>query len=337
MGHLRRRLVLIATALALVLTGGTIGFMWIEGYPAFDAFYMTLTTVTTVGYAEIRGLSHAGRVFNSFLILIGVTTIFLAVGAMTQTLIELELNQFFGKRRVKSMIEKLDGHIILCGFGRVGRGAAEELRKAGATFVVVDNNDERVERAIKSGMLAVLADASRDETLRDVGIARAKGLIATLASDADNLFVILSAKTMNPNLTLSARIAEESSEQKMRRAGADFVFAPYNSTGHRMAQALLKPHVLQFLDFTTQEGVEVEIEQVRLTENSAFAGRTLAEVDLRHQSGVVVLAIRRASGEMLFNPPPDAKMSAGDHLIAMGEARHLQKLEQLLLVGTASA
>jgi voltage-gated potassium channel len=337
MGHLRRRLVLIATALALVLTGGTIGFMWIEGYPAFDAFYMTLTTVTTVGYAEIRGLSHAGRVFNSFLILIGVTTIFLAVGAMTQTLIELELNQFFGKRRVKSMIEKLDGHIILCGFGRVGRGAAEELRKAGATFVVVDNNDERVERAIKSGMLAVLADASRDETLRDVGIARAKGLIATLASDADNLFVILSAKTMNPNLQLSARIAEESSEQKMRRAGADFVFAPYNSTGHRMAQALLKPHVLQFLDFTTQEGVEVEIEQVRLTEKSAFAGRTLAEVDLRHQSGVVVLAIRRASGEMLFNPPPDAKMSAGDHLIAMGEARHLQKLEQLLLVGTASA
>jgi voltage-gated potassium channel len=276
-------------------------------------------------------------VFNSFLILIGVTTIFLAVGAMTQTLIELELNQFFGKRRVKSMIEKLDGHIILCGFGRVGRGAAEELRKAGATFVVVDNNDERVERAIKSGMLAVLADASRDETLRDVGIARAKGLIATLASDADNLFVILSAKTMNPNLQLSARIAEESSEQKMRRAGADFVFAPYNSTGHRMAQALLKPHVLQFLDFTTQEGVEVEIEQVRLTEKSAFAGRTLAEVDLRHQSGVVVLAIRRASGEMLFNPPPDAKMSAGDHLIAMGEARHLQKLEQLLLVGTASA
>ena len=178
-----------------------------------------------------------GRVFNSFLIFFGVTTIFLAVGAMTQTSIELELNQFFGKRRVRNMIDKLEGHIILCGFGRVGRGAAEELRKAGAPFVVIDNNEERVERAMKAGMLAVLADASRDEALRDVGIARAKGLIATLASDADNLFVILSAKTLNPNLQLSARIAEESSEQKMRRAGADFVFAPYNSTGHRMAQA----------------------------------------------------------------------------------------------------
>jgi voltage-gated potassium channel len=334
MGHLRRRLILIGVALALVLTCGTIGFMLIEHYPVFDAFYMTLTTVTTVGYAEIRGLSHAGRVFNSFLILFGVTTIFLAVGAMTQTAIELELNQFFGKRRVRSMIEKLEGHIILCGFGRVGRGAAEELRKAGASFVVVDNNDERVERAIKSGMLAVLADASRDETLRDVGIARAKGLIATLASDADNLFVILSAKTLNPNLQLSARIAEESSELKMRRAGADFVFAPYNSTGHRMAQALLKPHVLQFLDFTTQQGVDVEIEQVRVTGQSALAERTLADADVRHKSGVVILAIRRASGEMLFNPAPDVKMSAGDHLIAMGDASNLRKLEQLV-VGAA--
>lgn len=334
MGHMRRRMALIAISLVSVLTTGTVGFMLIEHYPVFDAFYMTLTTVTTVGYAEIRGLSHAGRVFNSFLIMIGVTTIFLAVGAMTQTLIELELNQFFGKRRVRNMIDKLEGHIILCGFGRVGRGAAEELRKAGAPFVVVDKNEERVERAIKAGMLAVLADASRDETLRDVGIARAKGLIATLASDADNLFVILSAKTLNPNMQLSARIAEEASEQKMRRAGADYVFAPYDSTGHRMAQAMLKPHVLQFLDFTTQEGVDVEIEQVRVGGQSSFAGRTLADVDIQHKSGVVILAIRKGSGEMLFNPSPDVTMSAGDHLIAMGDSSNLQKLEKLLVMGS---
>jgi voltage-gated potassium channel len=193
-----------------------------------------------------------------------------------------------------------------------------------------------VELAMKDGMLAVLADASNDDTLRDVGIARARGLIATLGSDADNLFVILSAKTLNPKLQLSARIAEESSEQKMRRAGADFVFAPYNSTGHRMAQALLKPHVLQFLDFTTQKGVDVEIEQVRVTGQSVFVGRMLVDVGIRHESGVVILAIRRADGEMLFNPPPDVKISAGDHLIAMGEARNLQRLEQLLM-GAVSA
>jgi voltage-gated potassium channel len=331
MDHLPRRLALIACAMAITLAGGTTGFVLIEHYPVFDAFYMTLTTVTTVGYGEIRTLSFAGRVFNCFLILFGVVIMLLAIGAMTQTVIELELNQFFGKRRIKNMIEKLEGHIILCGYGRVGRGAAEELSQAGATFVVVDRDEERVERAMKAGMLAVVADASRDETLRDVGIDRARGLIATLASDADNLFLILSAKALNPKLYLSTRIAEVESEQKLRRAGADFVFAPYNSTGHRMAQALLKPHVHQFLDFTTQNvGLDAGIEQVRVSEKCTFAGQSLAEMQMRRELGVIVLAIRKASGEMLFNPPADATISMGDHLIVMGRPDGLQKLEQLL-------
>jgi voltage-gated potassium channel len=331
MDHLPRRLALIATAMALTLAGGTAGFVWIEDYPVFDAFYMTLTTVTTVGYGEIHPLSHAGRVFNSFLILFGVVIMLLAIGAMTQTVIELELNQFFGKRRVKSMIDKLDGHVILCGFGRVGRGAAEELRQARAAFVVIDRNEERVERAMKEGMLAVLADANRDETLRDVGIDRARGLIATLATDADNLFLILSAKALNSRLHLSVRIAEETSAQKLRRAGADFVFAPYNSTGHRMAQALLKPHVQQFLDFTTQNmGLDAGIEQVRVSERSASVAQTLEEMQIRKELGVIVLAIRKATGEMLFNPPADARISGGDHLIVMGRPEGLRKLEQLL-------
>jgi len=332
MGHLRRRLILIVLGMVFVLAGGTLGFVLIEHYPVFDAFYMTLTTVTTVGYGEIRTLSQNGRIFNSFLILFGVIIMLLAIGAMTQTVIELELNQFFGKRRVKSMIDKLNGHIILCGFGRVGRGAAEELRLAGVPFVVVDNSDERVERAIHSGMLAVQADASRDDTLRDVGIERAKGLIATLASDADNLFVILTAKTLNPNLQLSARIAEETSEAKMRRAGANFVFAPYNNTGHRMAQALLKPHVLQFLDFTQKgTGLDVGIEQIRMDEGCAHAGSSLEDMKKRWDGSVIVLAIRRSNGEMSFNPAADARISAGDHLIAMGEPDGLRKLEQLLM------
>src|SRR6266404_2122420 len=332
MDHLRRRLTFIAVAMIVTLAFGTAGFVLIEHYPPFDAFYMTLTTITTVGYGEIRTLSHAGRVFNSFLILFGVVVMFLAIGAMTQTVIELELNQFFGKRRIKNMIEKLEDHIIVCGFGRVGRGAADELRRAGVSFVVVDKNDERVERAIKAGMLAVLADASRDETLRDVGIERARGLIATLASDADNLFVILTAKTLNPGLHLSTRIAEESSEQKLRRAGADFVFSPYNSTGHRMAQALLKPHVQQFLDFTTQKmGLDAGIEQLQVAEQSAFVGQTLADMQVRRELGVIVLAIRKATGEMLFNPPAEARIAGGDHLIVMGRPEGLRKLEQLLV------
>ena len=331
MDDLPRRLALIALAMAVTLAGGTAGFVLIEHYPLFDAFYMTLTTVTTVGYGEIRTLSFAGRVFNSFLILFGVVIMLLAIGAMTQTVIELELNQFFGKRRIKNMIDKLEGHFILCGYGRVGRGAAEELSRAGAKFVVVDRDDVRVEHAIKAGFLAVLADASRDETLRDVGIDRAKGLIATLASDADNLFLILSAKSLNPKLFLSARVAEEEAEQKLRRAGADFVFAPYNSTGHRMAQALLKPHVQQFLDFTTQSvGLDAGIEQVRVAERSTFTGQSLADMQMRRELGVIVLAIRKVSGEMQFNPPAEAKIAAGDHLIVMGRPEGLRRLEQLL-------
>ena len=331
MDHLPRRLAFIAIALAITLAGGTIGFILIEHYPVFDAFYMTVITVTTVGYTELHPLSHAGRIFNCFLILFGVSTILLAMGTMTQTVIELELNQFFGKRRIKNMIENLKDHIIVCGYGRVGRGAADELQQAGAKFVVIDNNDERVERAIKAGMLAVLADASHDQTLRDVGIERARGLIATLASDADNLFVILTAKTLNPRLHLSARVAEVSSEEKMKRAGADFVFAPYNSTGHRMAQALLKPHVQQFLDFTTQSmGLDAGIEQVRVAERSAFADQSLGEMQVRRELGVIVLAIRRSNGEMQFNPPAEAKIGGGDHLIVMGRPDGLRKLERLL-------
>jgi voltage-gated potassium channel len=331
MDHLPRRLAQIAIALGVTLAGGTAGFMLIEHYSAFDAFYMTLTTITTVGNGEVGPLSHLGRIFNSFLIFFGVTVMLLAIGAMTQTIIELELNQFFGKRRAKKMIEKLQGHYIVCGFGRVGRGAADELRMQGANFVIVDHNEEKVERAIKEGMLAVLADASRDEVLREVGIDRAKGLIATLASDADNLFLILSARTLNSKIQLTARVAEQTSEDKLRRAGADFVFAPYNGTGHRMAQALLKPHVQQFIDFTTQNmEVKVNIEQVRVSARSPYVDSTIAGMQIRSEMGVIVLAIRNADGKMLFNPPSDTRIAVGDHLIVMGQEESLQKLESAL-------
>jgi len=333
MRQIRLRLLRVGLAILGVLVGGTLGFILLEDYPPFDAFYMTLTTVTTVGYGEIHPLSPAGRVFNALLILVGVTVILLAMGAMTQTVIELELQQFFGKRRVQKMIDKLQGHIIVCGFGRVGRGAAAELVEAGTPFVVIDHNEDRVERAIQQGMLAVLADASRDDTFQLVGIERAKGLIATLASDADNLFLVMTAKTLNPNLQLSARVAEESSEQKMRRAGATFVFAPYVATGHRMAQALIRPHVQQFLDFTIQKNVgpDVGIEQVRVEEGCVYRNRALAEMEITHETRVIVLAIRRESGEMIFNPPPETMVAGGDFLIAMGEHAGLRRFEQKLM------
>jgi voltage-gated potassium channel len=228
------------------------------------------------------------------------------------------------------MIDKLKDHYIICGFGRVGRGAAAELQHAGAPFVIVDVDPERVERAMVSGMLAVAADATHDETLRQVGIERARGLVTALSTDADNLFVLLSAKGLNPKLYVAARAAEEGAEEKMRRAGADAVFAPYSITGHRLAQSLLRPHVVQFLDFTTKDiSMDISIEQVRVSADSEVTGKTIREMQLRRNVGVIVMAIRRHDGSMLFNPPADTSVEAGDYLIVMGKQEDLLALEAL--------
>ncbi len=329
----QRRLLLIGAALVVTLAGGTIGFHLIEGYSLFDAFYMSLITITTVGYFELQTLSRAGRIFNTFFILFGVSVMFFAIGAMTQTIVELEFTEFFGKRRIKRMIEKLHDHFIVCGYGRVGRGAAGELQRSGVPFVVIDRNEDKVEMAIKSGMLAVLADATRDETLREIGIHKARGLVAALATDADNLFLILSAKGLQPDLRVAARVSEEEAELKMRRAGADSVFLPYTVTGYRLAQAILRPHVFEFLDVTssnTNMGLNVGIEQVLISPGSEFVARSLRDLQLRRELGVIVLAIRRTSGEMVFNPPAEAIVEGGDHLIVMGDGEHLRQLERLL-------
>jgi len=331
MNRILRRMMYLLAAVGLTLATGTVGFVWIEHYSPFDAFYMTLITMTTVGYDEVHPLTHAGRVFNSFLIAFGVTTIFIAIGAMTQTIIEREFGEALGKRRNKRMIDKLKNHYIICGFGRVGRGAAEELLHAGAAFVVVDSDPQRVERAIIDGMLAVAADATRDETLHQVGIERAQGLVAALATDADNLFVLLSAKGLNPRIYVAARAAEEGAEAKMRRAGANAVFAPYSLTGHRLAQSLLRPHVVQFLDFTTKDiGMDISIEQVRVAESSEMVGKSIQQMQLGRTFGVTVMAIRRADGQMLFTPGADVAVGGGDHLIVMGKPDNLRTLENMV-------
>ena len=331
MRRVRRRLLRIAIAIALTLAMGTVGFTVVEHWPLFDSFYMTLITITTVGYEEIHPLSQGGRIFNSFLILFGVSTMFFAIGGMTQIIIELELNQYFGKRRIRAMIENLSNHYIVCGYGRVGRGAATALRNAGVSFVIIDRNDDKVERAIHDGMLGVQADANSDDTLRDVGIMRAAGLIATLSTDADNLFLVISARTLNPELKISARIAEITSSDKFRRAGAEYVFAPYDITGNRMAEALIRPHVYQFLDFTTRPGelgLNVSLEQVPVSETSELAGQSLRHLQLRRDLGIIVLAIRKPDGDMLFNPPAEAEICGGDCLIVMGAQDALRNLNR---------
>ncbi len=331
METLKRRLIIVVLAIIVTLMIGTLGFVVIEGYPLFDAFYMSLITITTVGYAEVHPLSRAGRIFNTGLVLFGVGVMFYAIGAMTQTILELQLSEFFEKRRVKRMIENLKDHFIVCGFGRVGRAAAKELQRAGAPFVVVDTDPAIVEHAIKHGMLAVSADAKSDETLRDVGVERARGLIGALASDADNLFLILSAKAINPKLTVASRVNEEESESKLRRAGADAVFRPYNITGYRLAQAILRPFVFEFLDITSSTvdmGLNIGLEQVEVAASSDLAGKSLKDMQLRRELDIIVLAIRKADGKMQFNPPAEAVVEGGDHLIVMGNLAHVQQLAE---------
>ena len=329
-----RRLTFVAAVFTITLLTGTIGFVTLERYTPFEAFYFTLFTITTVGYSELHTLSNTGRAFNSLIIFFGVSGHLLAVGVITQTAVELEFGNYFRKRRIKKVIDGMRNHFIVCGYGRVGRSAAAELTATGTPFIVIDNNDARVEWAMKAGLTAVCADCTRDETLRAVGIDRAIGMIAALKTDADNLFVILSAKSLNPGLRLATRVSDEESEQKMRRAGADVVFAPYMITGQRMAQSMLRPHVHEFLDFTTKSmGMDVRIEQIQVVEGCELASKSLQETQIRRDLGVIVLAIRKASGQMLFNPPPEASIESGDHLIAMGPPEMLTRLEKLAEAG----
>jgi len=328
-----RRIVLILALMVFTLIFGTVGFTLIDNYPPFDAFYMTLITVTTVGYQEIHPLSQAGRIFNSFLIMFGVSAMLFAVGAMTQTIIELELQDRFGKRRRKRAIMHMKDHYIVCGFGRVGRNAAFELQRAGAPFLVIDRSDQRVARAAQAGMLALQADATRDESLREAGVERARGFIAALATDADNVFVILSARSLNPRLTVVTRASEEDAEEKLRRAGADTVFSPYSIAGHRLAQALVRPHVVQLLDFATQAvGLDVSMEQMRVGPNPAVDSRKLGDL-AAPDARLIVLAIGKSDGKMIFNPPAEMEVAGGDVLIVMGEQAALRNLERMLTNG----
>jgi voltage-gated potassium channel len=329
--RLTRRVALVSGLLVLTLCAGTLGFRWIEHYAWFDAFYMTLITISTVGYQELHPLSHAGRVFNSFLIFFGVTIMFLAAGAMTQAIVELELQTPYGNRRRRTMIRELQDHYIVCGFGRVGRNAALEFQRSKVAFVVLDRSEPRVAGAAASGILAVAADATRDEALREAGVLRARGLVAALPSDAENLFVILSAKALNPRLNVATRASEEEAEQKLRRAGADIVFAPYTVAGRQLAHAMLRPHVLEFLEFSrTSIGPRIATEQILVAPAAAQAA-TLGGLLGPDDSGVIVLALRQAGGNTIFHPPADQPIAEGDHLIVMGERENLITLEHRVI------
>jgi voltage-gated potassium channel len=323
-----RNLRLIAAALVLVILAGTAGYHFIFGWPWLDGLYMVITTLTTIGYQETHPLSNGGRQFNLVLIFFGVGLVFLAIGALTQALLEFELRSFFGRRKMEREIERLSDHYIICGAGRVGRSAARELARRPAPFVILDNNETKAAR-YSNDWLVLVGDATKEQTLREAHIERARGLVAATTTDATNLYIILTARGLNPKLKIIARASEEDAEKHLLTAGADFIVSPYSFAGQRIAQTFLRPHVVSFLDTaTTHLGIDLEIGEICVGPDSGFAGKTIETSRLRQERGVIILAIKRESG-MHFNPAPADRIEPGDFLIAMGEPAQLRQVEQM--------
>ena len=323
-----RNLRIIGALLLLVMAVGTAGYHYIEGWPWFDGFYMVVTTLTTIGYQEVHPLSQVGRVFNVFVILAGVSLLLLGVGALSQALLEFELQSFFGRRRMEREIGRLDGHYIICGMGRVGRSVARELARRPAPFVIVENAEPKLQRYSTENWLVITGDATQEQTLRQAQIDRARGLIAATTTDATNLYIVLTARSVNPRLKIIARASEDGAEKHLLTAGADSVVSPYLFAGQRIAQSLLRPHVVSFLDTaTTHLGMDLEIGEIQIASQSVFAGKTIESSRIRQDRGVIILAIKRQEG-MRFNPAPDERIQPDDFLIAMGEPAQLRQLEQ---------
>jgi voltage-gated potassium channel len=324
------RLRLAILSLAGLVLLGTSGFHFIEGWTWFDGFYMTLTTMATVGYGEIHPLSQGGRVFNSFLILSSVIVAGFTIAAFSQTLLEFEFGKVFGRRRMERELARLSDHYIICGAGRVGRTVALELRAHGQSCVMIEKDPARAHWAEDEKVPVVIGSASREENLVKARIDKARGLVAAVSSDAENLYIILTARGVRPDLKIIARASEEEATSKLLRAGAAQVLSPYFFIGRRIAQLLLRPNVLDFIDtaFGT-ERLDIEIGEVQIQGKSALAGKKLADPSIRQQAGVIVLAVKSAEGKMIFNPPEDAPIRAGDCLIVIGGDEGLRKLEAL--------
>ena len=328
-----RHILALLTLSGSVMAAGTLGFTVIEGQPVFDSFYMTLITLTTIGYAEVFELSDRGRYFNAVLIMAGYTVVFAAIGLMANTLLQLELHNYFDRRRTRRMIDKMSGHYIVCGLGRVGRGVIQWLQGSGATIVAIDNAPEREAWADQNGVPILLEDATLDVTLSRAGAERAKGLVAATSSDAVNVYITLSARVINAGLRIGARASDEEAANKLVQAGANTVFSPYKFTGYRIAQSLLRPQVSTFLDMaSTVENAEfaVDIEEYPVTDRSDCAGQTIARCGIKSRLDVIVLAVSSKEGKIAFNPSDEALLRAGDTLILMGRRQTLGRVRKEL-------
>ena len=314
----------------VIILTGTFGYMFIEGWTLFDSFYMTIITISTTGFKELRPLSTAGMVLTVGLIITGVLALAYTGGRGVQVLVE---SQILRRRRMNRKLEAISGHYVICGFGRMGKQIAEHLLDHKLGFVVIENESNNVSKLSDLGYLFVNGDATDDDALVNAGVQRAKGLVAVLSTDAENVFTTLSARELNENIFIVARAIDEGTEGKLKKAGADRVVKPYELGGNRMVQLLLRPGGTDFIEgIARRRDVDISLEQIIVCKGSELTGLTLAESPIRRDLDIIIIAIDKSGGNFVYNPQSSTKIAAEDKLIAIGQVENLNKLNKMCFV-----
>ena len=330
---LPRKLAIAIIVLLSMLLMGTIGFHYLEGWSFLESFYATVVTLSTVGYGDFLPRSKEGMLFTVFLIIVGVGTMLYTIGLVTETMIEGRLKIIMGRGRLEKMIKKMNNHYIICGCGRIGSLICRELAGEKVDFVVIDNNQEVIQKIEEEGFVYLRGDATHEKTLLAAGIKKAKGIVCVLSSDAENLYVILTARELNPDIFILSRSEGEESEQRLLRAGANRVESPYMMGGMRMAMAILRPAMLDFVEITTmRQSLELRMDEISMCEGSNYIGKSLEDLNIRQKFGLIVVAVKKESGKMIFNPVAKYVIENNDKLIALGEADNINQFTNSCLI-----
>ncbi|UCE53915.1 MAG: potassium channel protein [Desulfobacterales bacterium] len=319
------------TMLIGIIAFGTLGYYFFENMPLFDAFYMTIITISTVGFSEIRPLTHLGRMITVIIIVLGISAGTYTIGIIVRWFVEGELSKIFGRRKLQKQISELKNHFIICGFGRIGRIICSELHDDNIDFVIIEQNVSAIEEIEKGKYLFLEMDATSEEALMAAGIMNARGLVPAVNSDANNVFITLTAKGLRPDIFVLARASEEKNEEKLMKAGATRVVSPYLIGAKRMAQMLKRPTVVDFIDIATMGShLGLIMEEAKVRANSHLIDKTLIDSHLRQDFGVIIVAIKKMSGDMIFNPMPSEKLEAGDIIVVIGKREDLKRMSEVL-------